>query len=155
MAVSGLLLAAQMPIRQAYLNDMIPSQQRAGRVLSFDSLMGSSGGVVIQPALGRVADVASYGTSFLVAGGLQLLAVPFLLLSRRERADADTASDRWPELLPRRRSAADEEGAVSNAWGAGGGTGRRCRPSRRGRPSPRAVVTTRSSPPGTTPAPRS
>jgi MFS family permease len=92
MAVSGLLLAAQMPIRQAYLNDMIPSQQRA-TVLSFDSLMGSSGGVVIQPALGRVADVASYGTSFVVAGGLQLLAVPFLLLSRRERADADTASE--------------------------------------------------------------
>ena len=41
-----------MPIRQAYLNDMIPSQQRA-TVLSFDSLMGSSGGVVIQPVLGQ------------------------------------------------------------------------------------------------------
>ena len=38
----GLIFAADMPIRQAYLNDMIPSQQRA-TVLSFDSLMGSSG----------------------------------------------------------------------------------------------------------------
>ena len=37
------------PVRQAYLNDMIASKQRA-TVLSFDSLMGSSGGVVVQPA---------------------------------------------------------------------------------------------------------
>ena len=49
-------------MRQAYLNDMIPSKQRA-TVLSFDSLMGSTGGVVIQPVLGKVADVYSYSTS--------------------------------------------------------------------------------------------
>ena len=90
LAASGLLFAAEMPIRQAYLNDMIPSAQRA-TVLSFDSLMGSSGGVVFQPALGKAADVWSYGTSFIVAGAIQVLAVPFLLLSRRERAAADTA----------------------------------------------------------------
>ena len=90
LALSGLLFAAEMPIRQAYLNDMIPSAQRA-TVLSFDSLMGSSGGVVIQPVLGKTADVWSYGTSFVVAGALQVMAVPFLLLSRRERAAADTA----------------------------------------------------------------
>jgi len=95
LAVSGLLFAAEMPIRQAYLNDMIPSAQRA-TVLSFDSLMGSTGGVVIQPVLGRTADVWSYGTSFVVAGALQVLAVPFLLLSRRERATADTATGRAP-----------------------------------------------------------
>jgi MFS family permease len=91
MALSGLLLAAVTPIRSAYLNDMIPSQQRA-TVLSFDSLMGSSGGVVIQPVLGKAADVWSYGTSFVVASAFQLLAVPFLLLSRRERAPADTST---------------------------------------------------------------
>jgi MFS family permease len=86
----GLLFAASLPIRQAYLNDMIPSQQRA-TVLSFDSLMGSSGGVVIQPALGRAADVYGYATSFVLGGLIQLLAVPFLFLSRREQAPADTA----------------------------------------------------------------
>jgi MFS family permease len=91
LAVSGLVFAAEMPIRQAYLNDMIPSQQRA-TVLSFDSLMGSSGGVVIQPVLGKTADVWSYGTSFVVAGAFQLMALPFLLLSRRERPAADTAT---------------------------------------------------------------
>ena len=87
----AMAFAAEMPIRQAYLNDMIPSRQRA-TVLSFDSLMGSSGGVVIQPALGKVADVYSYGTSLVVGGAIQLAAAPFLLLSRRERDPADTAT---------------------------------------------------------------
>ena len=79
-----------MPIRQAYLNDMIPSQQRA-TVLSFDSLMGSSGGVVIQPVLGKAADATSYGTSFAFGALFQLLAVPFLFRSRHEGAPADRA----------------------------------------------------------------
>ena len=52
----GLLWAAATPIRQAYINSLIPSQQRA-TILSFDSLMASSGGVWAQPALGRAADV--------------------------------------------------------------------------------------------------
>lgn len=90
LALWGLVFAADMPIRQAYLNDMIPSQQRA-TVLSFDSLMGSSGGVVVQPALGKAADAYSYSTSFVVGGLVQLLAVPFLVGSRRKRAPADSA----------------------------------------------------------------
>ncbi|HUQ22629.1 MAG TPA: MFS transporter [Gaiellaceae bacterium] len=87
----GLVFAAVMPIRQAYLNGMIPSEHRA-TVLSFDSLMGNSGGVVIQPGLGKAADVWSYGTSYAVGAGIQALAVPFLLLSRREHAPADTVT---------------------------------------------------------------
>jgi MFS family permease len=84
----GLVFAAVTPIRQAYLNSLIPSKQRA-TVLSFDSLMGSSGGVVIQPALGRTADVWSYGTSFVVAGIISLLSLPFLALARQEETAAD------------------------------------------------------------------
>jgi MFS family permease len=87
----GLLFAANMPIRQAYLNGMIPSRQRA-TVLSFDSLMGSAGGVVIQPVLGRTADASSYGTSFAVGAVIQALTLPFLLLSRRERPASDIAT---------------------------------------------------------------
>ncbi len=90
LALWALIFAANMPIRQAYINDMIPSKQRA-TVLSFDSLMGSSGGVVIQPALGRTADVYSYATSFVAGAAIQLVAIPFLLLSRKEHAPADTA----------------------------------------------------------------
>jgi MFS family permease len=84
----GLTAAAALPIRQAYMNGLIPSEQRA-TVLSFDNLLGSSGGVVIQPALGKVADVWSYSTSYLVAAGVHLLGVPFVVLARRERASAD------------------------------------------------------------------
>ena len=79
-------------MRRAFLNGMIPSEQRA-TVLSFDSLMGSTGGVVIQPMLGRTADAFGYGTSYLVAAGIQLMAVPFLIGSRRQGAAADTAID--------------------------------------------------------------
>jgi MFS family permease len=91
LALWGLLFAAAMPIRQAYLNGMIPSRQRA-TVLSFDSLMGSSGGVVIQPVLGRAADIYSYSTSLAIGAAFQALAIPFLFLSRREGSAADVAT---------------------------------------------------------------
>ena len=91
----GLVFAAELPIRQAYLNDMIPSKQRA-TVLSFDSLMDSSGGVVIQPVLGRAADVYSYSASFVLGALFQMAAVPFLIGSRRQHAPADTATPGSP-----------------------------------------------------------
>ena len=84
----GLTAAATLPIRQTYVNGLIPSEQRA-TVLSFDNLLGSSGGVVIQPALGKVADVWSYSTSYLVAAGIHLLGVPFVVLARRARGVSD------------------------------------------------------------------
>lgn len=84
----GIIYASVMPIRQAYLNDLIPSKQRA-TVLSFDSLVNSSGGVVIQPVLGRTADVYSYGTSFVIAGIIDLLALPFLFLAKRKATKHD------------------------------------------------------------------
>ena len=79
----GLLFAAIAPIRQAYLNAHIPSEQRA-TVLSFDALLGSSGGVVVQPALGRVADLYSYATSFLIGAAVQAIAIPFAFLARNQ-----------------------------------------------------------------------
>ena len=87
----GLLFAAAMPIRQAYLNGLIPSQQRA-TILSFDSSMSSAGGVWSQPALGRAADVWGYGASYVGAAAIAALALPFLVLTRRENAAAD-----WPD----------------------------------------------------------
>jgi hypothetical protein len=55
--------------------------------------VASTGGVVAQPALGRVADVYGYGASYVVAGGALALALPFTLLARRERAPSDPISD--------------------------------------------------------------
>jgi MFS family permease len=85
----GLLFAATSPIRQAYLNDMIPSRQRA-TILSFDSLMKSAGGMWGQPVLGRAADAWGYAPSYAVAAGIAALGVPFLALSGRQ-APAGTA----------------------------------------------------------------
>ena len=65
--VWGLLFAATMPIRQTYLNGLIPSRQRA-TILSFDSMMCSTGGVWTQPVLGRAADVWGYAPSYLLGG---------------------------------------------------------------------------------------
>jgi MFS family permease len=87
--VWGLTFAASTPIRQTYLNGLIPSRQRA-TILSFDSLMASSGGVWSQPVLGRAADAWGYGPSYLMSAGISALALPFLVLSRREDAPADT-----------------------------------------------------------------
>jgi MFS family permease len=95
LTIWAMVFAAEMPIRQAYLNDMIPSRQRA-TVLSFDSLMGNTGGVVIQPVLGKVADVYSYSTSLVVGAFIQLVAAPFLVRSRREGATADIATSLTP-----------------------------------------------------------
>jgi hypothetical protein len=77
-----------VPVRQAYLNGLIPSAQRA-TVLSFDNLLASGGGVVIQPALGRSADAWGYGPSYLLGAGIQVLVVPFILRARREHAASD------------------------------------------------------------------
>ncbi|MEC5190831.1 MFS family permease [Arthrobacter sp. MP_M7] len=90
LTVWALVSSAGTPVRQAYLNDMIASKQRA-TVLSFDSLMGSSGGVAVQPLLGRAADVYGYAASLAIGGIIELIAVPFLLASRRQRNPADQA----------------------------------------------------------------
>ena len=96
----GLMFAAVMPVRQAYLNGLISSGHRA-TVLSFDSMLGSSGGVVFQPALGRAADVWGYPASYLCSAAIQSLAVPFLWLARRERPASDAISGEPRERHPR------------------------------------------------------
>jgi hypothetical protein len=68
---------------------MIPSRQRA-TILSFDSMMSSTGGVWAQPVLGRVADASGYAQSYLVSAGITAFALPFIALSRSQNAPADT-----------------------------------------------------------------
>jgi MFS family permease len=95
----GLLFAASMPIRQTYLNGLIPSRQRA-TILSFDSLTSSVGGVWSQPVLGRAADVWSYPSSYLLGAGISAVAVPALALSRRQNAPADIVEIDQAEAEP-------------------------------------------------------
>lgn len=88
------------PIRQAFMNGCIPSSQRA-TVLSLDALVGSAGGAVTQPILGRVADISGYGPSFLVAGAFHALALPFVWLARRQDAPGEVIEE--PALVPEAR----------------------------------------------------
>lgn len=93
MAVWACVFAALMPVRQAYLNSLIPSNQRA-TILSFDSFMGSGGGIVSQPLLGKAADLWGYAPAYLLTSAFQVFALPFALLARRASVRAaDTIQD--------------------------------------------------------------
>jgi MFS family permease len=97
LAVWCISLALATPMRQAFINGIIPSEQRA-TVLSFDSLMGSAGGVVAQPILGRAADVYGYAQSYVIAGAITALVIPFTYLARREHAPSDPIERDEPEM---------------------------------------------------------
>jgi MFS family permease len=84
--------AVTMPVRQAYINALIPSRERA-TALSFDSMVNSTGGVVFQPILGRVADTAGYPFSYIVSGAIAFLGLPFLFLARKENVSADRSTN--------------------------------------------------------------
>ena len=100
----GLVFATVMPVRQAYVNELIPSEQRA-TVLSFDSLMGSTGGVFAQPLLGKSADAWGYGASYGCSAIIQALAIPFMVMARRENVESDdiAAEQTAPRARSRRR----------------------------------------------------
>ena len=88
LTVWSIVFAATGPIRQSYINGLIPSEQRA-TVLSSDNLFSSSGGVIFQPALGKVADVWGYPASYIVSAAFQLLALPFIVLALRVKTPSD------------------------------------------------------------------
>ena len=88
LTVWSIVFAASGPIRQSYINGLIPSEQRA-TVLSSDNLLSSAGGVVFQPGLGKVAEVWGYPASYIVSAAIQLLSLPFMVLALRVRAPSD------------------------------------------------------------------
>jgi MFS family permease len=92
LVVWAVMFAAALPVRQAYINGLIPSQQRA-TVLSSDNLLGSSGGAIFQPILGKTADVWGYPTSYVTSALLQAFALPFILLAKRQKAKSDPITD--------------------------------------------------------------
>jgi MFS family permease len=88
LAVWAIVFSAITPIRQTYFNGIVPSAQRA-TILSADNMLTSLGGVISQPGLGKVADVWGYPTSYLGSAAFQIIALPFLLLAKREKAKSD------------------------------------------------------------------
>ncbi len=80
-----LLVAATMgvtgPVKQAYLHQSIPSEQRA-TIVSFDSMVGSAGGVLGQSGLGYLSRARSIADGYVVGGLATLLALPVLAILR-------------------------------------------------------------------------
>ncbi len=77
-----------MPVKQAYLHSLIPSENRAS-IISFDSLAGSCGSTVGQIGYGYTADKMSIASGYLMAGCVHLLILPILVLlaKRHDRED--------------------------------------------------------------------
>jgi MFS family permease len=82
----GMLGGLVMPVRQAFINDYIPSAQRA-TVLSLDSLFGEVGGVFGQLGLGYLARLTSKAVAYTVGGLVYFIAVPLYVRAGRKSAD--------------------------------------------------------------------
>ena len=76
------------PVKQAYLHEMTPTEQRA-TVVSFDSMVGNGGGILGQSGLGFVSRVRSIPDAFVLGGLFTLLVFPILMALRARRDEAD------------------------------------------------------------------
>ena len=76
------------PVKQAYLHQVIPSEQRA-TVISFDSLMASGGSMFGQSGLGYLSQITSLSTGYSTGGITTLIALPILYALRRLNQPAD------------------------------------------------------------------
>ena len=74
--VLGLITGVSGPVRSSYINDYIPSAQRA-TVLSLDAFFGDTGAAVGQPALGWLSGRISIPVAWLI-GSAFLWTAPFL-----------------------------------------------------------------------------
>ena len=76
------------PVRQAYLHQVVPSEQRA-TVVSFDSMVANAGGIGGQVGLGALGESRSIGAAFVAGGLVTGLALPLIARVRALGGDAD------------------------------------------------------------------
>ncbi|MGL1892888.1 MAG: MFS transporter [Spirochaetaceae bacterium] len=76
------------PIKQGYIHQLIPKEKRA-TVLSFDSLIGNTGGMIGQPGLGLISKLFSISLGYIVGSIALFSTVPFLIGIKKEKDDAD------------------------------------------------------------------
>jgi MFS family permease len=86
-----------MPVRQAFVHNVVPSEQRA-TVVSFDSMISGGGSVVGQTGLGALSDRQGFSAGYVIGGLITLLALPLLGLVRRQRDDSDFFEGSRPEF---------------------------------------------------------
>jgi 5-(carboxyamino)imidazole ribonucleotide synthase len=126
-------------VRQAYLNGLIQSSERA-TVLSFDSLLGSAGAAGAQPVLGKVADVWGYPASYVCTAGileveqdrlaekgflngLGLVTAPYWAVDSPDDLARALAACGGPGILKTRRLGYDGKGQVRLDAGASAAEG--------------------------------
>ncbi|HVH08487.1 MAG TPA: MFS transporter [Gemmatimonadales bacterium] len=80
--VFGTAVGVTLPVKQAYLNDYVPSAERA-TILSLDSMFGDTGGAVGQAGWGALAANRSIGEAWTYSGATLLLGIPFYWLAQR------------------------------------------------------------------------
>ena len=81
------------PAKQAYLHEIIPSEQRA-TVVSFDSLMANAGGFVSQGGLGYLARIRGLADGYVLGGLATILVLPILVILRSRGDAADSIAGR-------------------------------------------------------------
>ena len=86
----GIMFASGVmsPVRQAYIQQLIPSEQRA-TVTSFDSMVGGVGGTVGQLGLGWMGEARSVRAAFAAGGAAVATVVPLVAWVRRLGSPAD------------------------------------------------------------------
>ena len=95
--VAGVTMGVQRPVRQAFIHEVVPSEQRA-TVVSFDSMISGGGGVIGQSSFGVLSDRRGFSAGYVIGGLVTLGAIPFLVLMRRREDPADFfAGSRWTE----------------------------------------------------------
>lgn len=90
---SGVCFGITTPVRQAFLNNHIPSAQRA-TVLSFDSFFGDIGAVVGQTGLGYAGKALGLAAAYAVGGVIDFLNVPLYRQAGRAARSAGTVSQK-------------------------------------------------------------
>lgn len=84
----GLVFGIVMPVRQGFLNEQIPSAQRA-TIISLDSFFADAGGAAGQPALGWIAQQLSMPSAWIVGSVFVGLAAPLYKLAGRATSSAE------------------------------------------------------------------
>ena len=86
--LTALAMGVAVPVKQAYMHQLIPSEQRA-TVISFDSLVASGGMVAGQIGLGRLAETRSIAAGYVVGGAITALSWPVILRLRHRHDPED------------------------------------------------------------------
>jgi MFS family permease len=76
------------PVRQAYIHQLVPSEQRA-TVISFDSMVSGGGGIGGQVGLGALGEARSVSSAFVVGGLATTVALPLFAAVRAMGGDQD------------------------------------------------------------------